>query len=893
MTDTNTKVRSLILTALMVVSVFGGSIAFAGSAAAAANGSASVSVNTEAGATGTYEVSLDVGPNEAGSLNGFEVDFSADGNFDGSVADVGTSDIETFTVGGTTVNDVSGVSSSNNGQTLTLTAGGSSALNAGDTIVLKFNDVTNPSDVETYDVSFVQNPQSSTNAVTGSYTISTSTSPVSSGDADTTFDSASIRWQGQTMFVKDNSNADQTLALRRVTGDTTTTLVREVTLDGNGEAIIDSSTLQQGTYVFSDPDSSDFLLFGSNGVETGTNSDDGVAGVEIAEQSLTIDPSSDTVTSDGSSVDFDVDSNRGGSYNIIVDSSDYTDAELASVITDATDYESDESGVRVSSGQGDTITATFPSDAKNGEFTLDFSVEDTTAADSATFTVSDPAEGQVSLEEGIVSEERGDVGQITVNLENTDEATIILGGDSVNYEAQIELEDGGNGGDADGTVTVNLNTFRADEGSAAFTPADTDDSVTASATKDGPGIMPDGPLATADYEIVLQDSAGDDVGVGTFVVTERSTDSMQLWTAADLPTDADQEAVYDALEAGAITQDSTIAFQDELVHQIEVSGIYGALVDEMDANNSDAEAALLELANGDASDPLTLSATQAGNFPNSEPLTVDFSELDENGGLNVVADDANNTVFVAVDTTNLFDDSDPADPALTRGGTELGAGDVEPADLLGQTFDVEFGVLAQSALVSGDEDELVTASFSVEERTAELNGGDDITVEAASGQEITGTTNVAPGTEINIRARASGSNPFLKTANGVTVGADGTFSGTFDFSDVASDTTFTVTASTSQSFAETVTIDGTVGEAAATPTPEPATDTPTPEPATDTPTPTPEPATDTPTPEPATDTPTEGGPTETETSGSQPGFGGAVAIVALAGAALIALRRGN
>ncbi|WP_172977342.1 PGF-pre-PGF domain-containing protein [Halosegnis longus] len=82
-----------------------------------------------------------------------------------------------------------------------------------------------------------------------------------------------------------------------------------------------------------------------------------------------------------------------------------------------------------------------------------------------------------------------------------------------------------------------------------------------------------------------------------------------------------------------------------------------------------------------------------------------------------------------------------------------------------------------------------------------------------------------------------------------------------------------------------------------TPTPEPATATPTPAPGTDTPTPepvtatpTPAPATDTPTPEPVTDTPTEGS-AETETSGSQPGFGGMVAIVALVGAALLALGR--
>ncbi|MDZ7747307.1 MAG: BGTF surface domain-containing protein [Halobacteriales archaeon] len=351
---------------------------------------------------------------------------------------------------------------------------------------------------------------------------------------------------------------------------------------------------------------------------------------------------------------------------------------------------------------------------------------------------------------------------------------------------------------------------------------------------------------------------------------------MQLWTAADLPTDADAGAVYDALNSGAITQDSSIAYQDEVVHQIGVSGIYGVLTAEMEAEGVDAEQALLNLVSDGT---LSLSATQAGNFPNADPLTVDFAQTNTNGGLNVVADSANNTVFVAVDTTNV---------AFERGGSDV-TPDAE--DLYGQAFDVEFGVSPDTALVAGDEDETVTASFTVEERMAELNGGNDITVEAVSGQTISGTTNVAPGTEINIRARASGNNPFLKTANGVTVADDGTFSGTFDFSDVAQNTTFTVTASTSPAFADAVSVDGTVVESTATPTPEPTT--PTPEPATDTPTP--EPATDTPTPEPATATPTDGGDADRDRRlrplEATPGFGGAVAIVALAGAALIALRR--
>ncbi|MDZ7747156.1 MAG: PGF-CTERM sorting domain-containing protein [Halobacteriales archaeon] len=357
---------------------------------------------------------------------------------------------------------------------------------------------------------------------------------------------------------------------------------------------------------------------------------------------------------------------------------------------------------------------------------------------------------------------------------------------------------------------------------------------------------------------------------------------MQLWTAADLPTDADAGAVSEThSNSGAITQDSSIAYQDEVVHQIGVSGIYGVLTAEMEAEGVDAEQALLNLVNEGT---LSISAMQAGNFPNADPLTVDFAQTNANGGLNVVADSANNTVFVALDTTNV---------AFERGGNDV-TPDAE--NLYGQAFDVEFAVNASTALVDGDEDETVTASFSVEERMAELNGGNDITVEAACGQTISGTTERRTGFAKSVSAHARrGRSAFLKTAQRCRRRIDdGTFSAVRSTSRTLSqNTTFTVTASArARQFADgDVGVDGTVVEVAATPTPEPTTATPEPTTAT------PEPATATPTPEPATATPTDGGdgPTETatETTGSTPGFGGAVAIVALAGAALIALRRDN
>jgi PGF-CTERM protein len=119
----------------------------------------------------------------------------------------------------------------------------------------------------------------------------------------------------------------------------------------------------------------------------------------------------------------------------------------------------------------------------------------------------------------------------------------------------------------------------------------------------------------------------------------------------------------------------------------------------------------------------------------------------------------------------------------------------------------------------------------------------------------------------------------------VNVSSDGTFNASFDFSDRAVGTNFTVTTSASPNFGDDATTeyDGVIVEQVDTETPTPTpteTDTPT---ATATPTATPTPEET----ETATATPED---TETTTT-TTPGFGAVVAVLALLGAALLALRR--
>lgn len=74
-----------------------------------------------------------------------------------------------------------------------------------------------------------------------------------------------------------------------------------------------------------------------------------------------------------------------------------------------------------------------------------------------------------------------------------------------------------------------------------------------------------------------------------------------------------------------------------------------------------------------------------------------------------------------------------------------------------------------------------------------VHDGEQLTLEPASGQTIRGETDLEGGTELSVRVRSSGENPFLRSRP-TTVDEDGTFEVTFDMSDVPEGTTFEVTA---------------------------------------------------------------------------------------------------
>ena len=241
------------------------------------------------------------------------------------------------------------------------------------------------------------------------------------------------------------------------------------------------------------------------------------------------------------------------------------------------DYE-DNNVTRTIDGDGE-VTYTFQVDRK-GNYTVEVADLPTDITDRTDSVRVQKVSGDTSFAESVVSEQRGDVARITIQMKNRDTATVNIGGEDVRYLSSVDVEDG----DDDGQVTLLFNTFSPSNN--AFEVADDDDSIE-DVTYNVPnaGFSPttvNGPLAGgATYPMNITDGGvrGAEEAVGSLSLTERTTDSMNIWTAEESALgDLDEPGPISAYAAaGNLTQDSTIAQGDLVVHQVQASGLFGAL----------------------------------------------------------------------------------------------------------------------------------------------------------------------------------------------------------------------------------------------------------------------------------------------------------------------------
>ncbi|MWG36870.1 DUF7282 domain-containing protein [Halomarina oriensis] len=534
----------------------------------------------------------------------------------------------------------------------------------------------------------------------------------SSETIDTLVD-GDVVFVGQTVTYEDSGANGYTLV------DSDGQFVQEY---GAGQITIDVADLEPGTYTLR------------------TQGSDTEIDFTVAEQTI-------SASFDGED-SLELNSNRGN-YFVEITSSDVDDVSSVFAAEDALDAE----GFQVEVDNTGSLDLADDLNLEGGEYDFDIEVVDTGAEANATLGVGVTPDADAEFEQSVYEGTRGDLVMIPLDFSGaTDQATVTLGSEDVNYQVDLLVEDT----DGDGNATIVFNTYQTLEGEdTAFSGAE---GASVTVVNDNGNADPSAEpklsqILSADAAYDLSASVDDDeTDVATLAINEGSVDSFEIGTAP-AASFGDAESVSD-VENVSVDSD-TVAAGDVVTHRLEATGIFGAVT----ANGGLSEF----LSQTDAE--ITISEVDAGPNADADSISLE-DDLDEND-YNVVTD-GEGVVYVNVDSS--------------AGALEDFSGELQTT----LTLTEDTGLV--------DEETSLNDTFTVVPRTAsfdteEIDDVDTVVVSAENGSTITGETSVAPGTTFNVRVRATGDSPFL-LSDQVEADENGTFSAEFDFSGISPNTTF-------------------------------------------------------------------------------------------------------
>jgi len=421
------------------------------------------------------------------------------------------------------------------------------------------------------------------------------TATVDDSDADIITDSdwdGSQLWEGQTVTVDlsgSNVAPGDEVTVREVTNRngngyaTNTRLARSLTVSGDRTISIETDRLRgEAEYVLRT--SNGLLAAGTAGAGT-----DGefrmVLGVsDIAEaQVLTQDLSAEFAEDEANNDEIDVDvASLRSEFDVEV-SGDLDDSELSE--EELENIFDDESATGLDDGDDDTVliedvqdgeafVANF-TDVDGGNYSFDFDVRDTTASDTDSIEVTELGEGVNSplVVASIVTEQQGDVANITVTFDGTAETGTLLVGDEddVGYQGNITIDSNG-----EDEVNVLFNSYAAGSSGNGTVfelanPDDTDAELDNFQQNQISDVLSDGDYALGEYVERLRRYAGRSRhDRDARARTARDDDEPEIWTtsegtvtdivdAADADDEDGLEELNSQIEGDNVTQASTIA----------------------------------------------------------------------------------------------------------------------------------------------------------------------------------------------------------------------------------------------------------------------------------------------------------------------------------------------
>ncbi|WP_170155487.1 BGTF surface domain-containing protein [Halopiger aswanensis] len=455
--------------------------------------------------------------------------------------------------------------------------------------------------------------------------------------------------------------------------------------------------------------------------------------------------------------------------DVSVENTDSDEDRVTLNVTDVTTY--DDNDIEFS--------ADF-SDIDAGEYEFDFETTDSLAADNATVEViQDDAEVEF---EGDATGEQGEIIDITVSTQYVDSGAVQIGElENYNFQAATEFEI--NEDDLNEvTLQFNTNAPRATDAEDAWSlhPKHDDHDIELDNQAVNASALDEfEPLGAYDYEM----QAGTDLNTSTtyddnYYINDNDVTDTAFFDVSepspvgDVTTQVapagDDVFDYKDFNESTITDSDVVADGDHLLLSVD-SFDQSGLVDSWKAEESVGE----DL--GNQSINITIEEQDPGPNVDAEVWTTNPDQADEED-YNLI------NVSPAHTDTEEYDGDLPLVIEYDDADEELEAD---------ASYDLTYSVSEDSPYVSDEDEEIeIEDEFTLEKPELEWNDNAE-EVPNSEDAEVTGDTNVAPGSEISTKARSGGN--FTDSEDAI-VAEDGTFTATYDFSEYDAGITFDLTA---------------------------------------------------------------------------------------------------
>jgi PGF-CTERM protein len=461
----------------------------------------------------------------------------------------------------------------------------------------------------------------------------------------------------------------------------------------------------------------------------------------------------------------------------------FSDEELVTLFPAADAEDVNDGAVSLSLADTNTEDIAFdPSESiEAGNYTFEAEIDGIGTTKTADVEILKALDGSVEVNTpgggGLAEVTRGDVATFTLDLENTNQASVTVSDSANDYVGTLKGISPKEGRD---TVTVHWNTY-----TASSIAGETEEPIKFGDSKNDVFEVRNG---SADTVVEQTNEYYDD---NKLVTREYTAEGKVGESVEDILTINLKDAGEDGRAVDAI---SHTAPRNELTSSTDFSEIPKLATQSDTVASVDTQITAFEIdgLSGNLTDP-----TPEVTRPNTgEGISVNLVALDVLGEpsepIDVSSDAA--TMYTASESNQFYVALDVGSDGYTSDNPQIGT----------LTADKQYGVElsvdpAQNSYL--DEEKLedpqtASASFSVEDPTIDITGQTDdedrSLVPVSEDAEFTGTTNLAPGTEVRARARATGQNSFTESLSG-EVDENGDIAIPFDTSSFSTDATFSLT----------------------------------------------------------------------------------------------------